>query len=360
MNRTTTCWLFFATLLAGSRVFAEQPPLAAGGQGACISAGLIYQLEERPTPQCHASTIVGTHSGLVAAWFGGAHEKHPDVGIWLSMEEQGKWMRPVQVVNGAEGEDKDYACWNPVLFQPSSGSLMLFYKVGIRPSLWWGALVTSEDGGNSWSRPRRLGTSEDLPESNRNLIGPVKNKPIELEDGTILCPASTENDGWRVHVERTRDRGKTWEVIGPINDASRFNAIQPSILRYKDGRMQILCRSRENTIVQSWSHDLGKTWQPITATTLPNPNAGTDAVTLRDGRQLLVYNPTVKGRNVLAVAVSQDGATWSTVLDLERHAAGEFSYPAVIQTTDGNVHVTYTWKRQSIKHVVLDPKLLRR
>ena len=95
-------------------------------------------------------------------------------------------------------------------------------------------------------------------------------------------------------------------------------------------------------------------------TALPNPNAGTDAVTLRDGRQLLVYNHTTRrgqfpsGRNMLNVAVSTDGAQWTTILTLEKQQ-GEYSYPAVIQAADGHVHITYTYQRQSIKHVVLDP-----
>ena len=351
--------VLFGTAMICSDTYSQNPPIAVSGKGACSSAELIYALDGRATPECHASTIVETPFGLVAAWFGGSHERHPDVGIWVSRQQGDKWSAPVEVVDGSEGEDKEYACWNPVLFQPSTGPLMLFYKVGVSPELWWGALVTSDDGGKTWSEPRRLGTNGALPEANRNLIGPVKNKPIELDDGNILCPASTENNGWRVHFELTRDGGQSWEVIGPIHDASKFNAIQPSILTYHSGRMQILCRSKENVLVQSWSEDKGKTWGPVTATNLPNPSAGTDAVTLRNGRQLLVFNPTVQGRNILAVATSLDGATWKSVLILEKEETGKFSYPAVIQASDGKVHITYTWMRQSIKHVVLDPTLLR-
>jgi predicted neuraminidase len=343
---------------------ADLPDVTKPGRGAVVSGELIYELEGRQTPQCHASTIVETSSGLVAAWFGGTHENNPDVGIWVSRHRGGKWSKPVEVADGSEGEDKEYACWNPVLFQPKTGPLMLFYKVGVSPRLWWGALVTSDDDGKTWAKTRRLGQDKSLPEANRNLLGPVKNKPLQLADGSILCPTSTENDGWRVHFEMTRDLGKTWEVIGPIHNASKFNAIQPSILTYADGRMQVLCRSQQSVVVQSWSEDGGKTWGAVTATDLPNPNAGTDAVTLADGRQLIVYNHTVRrgpfpaGRSMLNVATSKDGKSWKTVVTLEKEMKSEFSYPAVIQSSDGKVQITYTFKRQSVKHVVLDPAAL--
>ena len=96
----------------------------------------------------------------------------------------------------------------------------------------------------------------------------------------------------------------------------------------------------------------------MTLTTLPNPNAGTDAVTLKDGRHLLVYNHTARGRSPLSVAVSRDGVAWQAGLELENDPGSEFSYPAVIQTRDGLVHVTYTWKRQRVKHAIIDPKKL--
>lgn len=334
---------------------AQEAPKVMPGEGVCLSAELIYPLEGRPTPQCHASTIVELPGGeFAAAWFGGANESNPNVGIWFSRWSKGQWSAPVQVATGAEGEDRDYACWNPVLFRPKEGPLLLFYKAGLNPRLWWGALLTSADDGKTWSPSRRLGTSDSLPQENRNLLGPVKNKPVQLANGAILCPSSTENQGWRVHFEITRDLGKTWEVIGPINDGVKFNAIQPSILTHRDGRLQILCRSREKTVVQSWSKDGGKTWSEITPTKLPNPNSGTDALTLSDGRQLIVYNPLEKGRHILAVALSDDGENWKQVLTLEKEERGEFSYPAVIQAADGRAHITYTWMRQSVKHVVLD------
>ena len=341
---------------AGLVTAAELPPLAKPGQGALLSANLIYSLGNRPTPQCHASTIAETPTGLVAAWFAGTHEKHSDVGVRISRLVNDKWTTPVEVADGSEGEDREYPCWNPVLFQPKKGPLMLFYKVGPTPSRWWGMLLTSKDGGKTWGNRHKLGKDDKVG----HLIGPVKNKPIQLADGTILCPSSTEHKGWRVHFEATRDFGKTWKVIGPINDGKEFGAIQPSVLTYADGRMQVMCRSQQKVVTQSESKDGGKTWSKMTASKLPNPNAGTDAVTLKDGRQLIVYNHTVRrlefpsGRNMLNVAISTDGKNWKPVLTLER-APGEYSYPAVIQTRDGKVHITYTWQRISVKHAVLDP-----
>ncbi|MCH2060789.1 MAG: exo-alpha-sialidase [Verrucomicrobiales bacterium] len=351
--------LFLASVIASPAKDHPLPTPVRAGQGACLESNLIYSLEERPTPQCHASTLVETPDGLVAAWFGGTREGHRDVGIWTSRQMEGKWSRPVKVADGSVDEDRQYPCWNPVLFFPESGPLMLFYKVGPSPSKWWGVVRTSKDNARTWSPPRKLGSSKAVG----HLLGPVKNKPIQLEDGSILCPSSSEHDGWRVHFEISRDLGRTWQVIGPINDGRKFGAIQPSVLNYPDGRMQVMCRSRQNVVTQSWSSDKGRTWSPMSASNLPNPNAGTDALSLKDGRQLIIYNHTIRGgnfpsgRNMLNAAISEDGKTWKPVLTLER-AEGEYSYPAVIQTRDLKVHITYTYRRQSVKHVVIDPAKL--
>lgn len=370
MNRRQLFWLGLigslitsgqATVSLADATDKAYPDLASVGTNGYLSGKLIYPLEGRSTPECHASTIVETSDGLVAAWFGGKHEKNPDVGVWISRQVGGEWSQPVEVFDGSEGENQEFACWNPVLFQPNDGPLMLFYKVGPSPRTWWGMLATSDNGGKTWSTPWRLGTNSKLGEPNKNLLGPIKNKPIQLADGSILCPSSSEHQGWRVHFEITKDLGKSWNVIGPINDASEFNAIQPSILTHPNNHLQILCRTKEKVIASSWSDDGGQSWGPLTAISLPNPNSGTDAVTLKDGRHLLVYNHSTRssaknGRQVLNVALSQDGKLWSPILTLENegHRAG-YSYPAVIQASDGKVHVTYTWRRLSIKHVVLDP-----
>lgn len=325
--------------------------LAQSGNPAILRSELIY--EQAPFPECHASTLAETPKGLVAAWFGGTRERHPDVGIWVSSQAGANWTTPVEVATGVQPDGKRLPCWNPVLFQVPGAELLLFYKIGPSPSTWWGMLKRSTDGGKTWS------AAERLPDG---ILGPIKNKPVLLASGVLLCPTSSEDHNWRVHFERTSDWGKTWQKTAPINDGVDDGAIQPSVLFHPNGQLQALCRSQKSGfIVETWSKDDGKTWSPLQKTTLPNPNSGTDAVTLKDGRQVLVYNPTSPNmgksgpRTPLDIAISKDGKTWKTLAVLENEP-GEYSYPAVIQTADGLVHVTYTWKRQRIKHVVLDPK----
>ena len=318
-------------------------------QPGLLGSEFIFAAGTVPFPECHASTIAEVQGQLVAAWFGGTAERNPDVEIWVSRRVDQHWTEPVEVANGKQPEGQRYPCWNPVLFQPREGPLLLFYKVGPSPSRWWGMVKTSVDAGASWSESKRLPAG---------ILGPIKNKPIQLPNGDILCPTSTEDHGWQVHFERTSDLGKTWEATPPINDGREFAAIQPSILTYPNGQLEAIGRTKQGKIFETWSGDGGKTWSQMKATSLPNPNSGIDAVTLRDDRQLLVYNHTKKGRSPLNVAVSSDGRSWSAALVLE-DAPGEYSYPAVIQTKDGLVHTTYTWKRVSIKHVVIDPAKLQ-
>jgi predicted neuraminidase len=300
----------------------------------------------RSTPSVHASTIVETRNGLLAAWFGGTREGSPDVAIWASRETAGGWTHPVRIADGVQDDGSRYPCYNPVLFAVGD-TLFLFYKVGPEPQRWWGMVKTSVDAGETWSAARRL------PDG---LLGPIKNKPVRLPSGRIVSGSSTEsheaNSRWRVHFELSDDNGRTWRVVRPDPSPAELDAIQPSILQHGGGRLQAVGRTRQGHVFETWSSDNGEHWSALARSALPNPNAGTDAVTLHDGRQLIVYNNTTSGRSPLNVALSANGASWSMVLTLEQDA-GEYSYPAVIQTQDGLVHVTYTWRRERIRHVVL-------
>jgi alpha-L-rhamnosidase len=309
-------------------------------------------------PESHAATVAENSDGeIVAAWFGGTKEGNPNVCIWVSRLVHGKWTEAQNVAGGVINDSLRYACWNPVLYQVPDGELQLYYKIGPNVAGWRGKMITSADGGKTWSK------SIDLPEG---FLGPVKNKPVLLKNGTLLCPSGTERGGWKVHFELSKDFGKTWEKTGPV-DSVTFHAIQPTLLTYPDGLLQILCRTQERTIATSWSSDQGKSWLPLTETVLPNNNSAIDAVTLKDGRQLLVYNhvlpadslPRGKGaRTPLNVAISENGKTWYAALVLADSPIGQYSYPSVIQSKDGLVHVVYTWRRKAVKHIVIDPELL--
>lgn len=159
-------------------------------------------------------------------------------------------------------------------------------------------------------------------------------------------------------MEMTCDPGSKWEQSDTLNDKS-LELIQPAILLHENGRIEILCRSRQSQIYTSWSDDTGKSWSEFLPSGLPNPNSGIDAVTLADGRFFLVYNHLTEGRNILNCAISDDGIKWRAAVVLENDVAeAEYSYPAVIQSKDGMIHITYTWNRKLIRHVVIDPFLI--
>ena len=342
-------------LLLSVMAFSTQAQIKKWQSGVLIDE-FIY--DKAPFPSCHSATIVETPTGLVYAFFGGTKERNPDVEIYVSRQVNGKWTAPASAANGIQLEGKRLPTWNPVLYQVAGGDLLLFYKIGPKPSEWWGMLRTSKDGGATWS------DAQKLPEG---YLGPVKNKPVLLSNGNLFCPTSTEGDGWKIHFEVTSDFGKTWRKIGPLDPGKdSLDAIQPSILDHGNGKLQILARSRNRALVEAWSTDNGETWSALSKTDLPNNNSGTDAVTMKNGMHVLVYNHVLppgklaKGaRTPLNVAVSKDGKHWKAALILEDSPISQYSYPAVIQTSDGLLHFAYTWRRTQMKHVVVDPSKLK-
>lgn len=313
-------------------------------QAKLLTTEFIY--EKASFPSCHASTIVETKEGLLAAWFGGTHENHPDVCIYTAACIGGKWSAPAEVADGIQSDTLRYPCWNPVLFRRDNGDIVLYYKVGKDPRTWWGMYKISKDEGKSWSAAYRIPG---------RFYGPIKNKPERLKDGTILYPTSVETrQSWNVYLETSDQDLNNWQQINIDNN--NLNAIQPTILFHKDGKMQLLCRSKEKKIVESWSSDQGKSWSPLQQTSLPNNNSGLDAVTLKNGLHLLICNPIEKGRNKLSLLASRDGKEWETIVVLEDQPSGEFSYPAIIQSKDGSVHLVYTWNREKIRYAHLKIK----
>ncbi len=326
------------------------PGVSTAQASAVLSAEFVAKT--MPTPSVHASTIAEGPGGVMIAWFGGSREGAADVGIWLSRTNNGVLGAPTLVATGAQSGGSQFACYNPVLFRSRDNTLHLFYKVGPQPAKWWGMHQSSRDDGKTWS------AAERLPDG---ILGPVKNKPLMLKDGTLIAGSSTESTDadprWRVHFEISHDNAKTWTIVRPDSNATsqQIDAIQPSVLTGQDGQLLAVGRTRSQRVFVTRSRDNGATWSALSLTDVPNPNAGTDAVTLRDGRQLLVYNNSTTSRTPLVLALSTDGVSWRIVETLES-APGEYSYPAIVQTRDGLVHVTYTWQRTNIRHVLIDPR----
>lgn len=335
--------LLLCALLSGVAVAAE--PL---GSDAIVKQEFIY--EEAPFPKCHASTIVETSEGLVCAWFGGTTEGHRDVAIWLSRQEKDGWTKPEMIVKGTQGDGTRLPCWNPVLVADGR-DVTLYYKVGPSPSKWWGERVTSSTAGDTWEK------SEKLPEG---YLGPVKNKPLRLSNGTLVCGSSTEHDGWRLHFELFDKDGEALHRVEPQDNRAAPQAIQPGLLKLKDDTIVSLCRPRiPGGLVEARSSDGGKSWSAGKRVSLPNPGSGVDSLTLADGRHLLIYNHTIAGRSPLNIAVAgDDKLQWQAAVELE-NTPHEYSYPAIIQTADGLVHCTYTWQRTKVRHVVIDPAKLK-
>ena len=321
----------------------------------------------------HAATLTESSDGaLVAAWFAGTREDAPDVCIWSSRKEPGRaWSEPVVVDDGVRELDAGHAelaTWNPVAFtDPRSGRLYLWFKVsgigrrGYRH--WWGAVRTSEEGGRSWSARQWLPevSVEEHPvlaPYGGRACGPVKNRPIVLPDGDLLCGASTETSrfGWRVHFERYKAGDWTGtqhgvELIGPLEG----KGIQPSFLRLGEDGQDLLALTRDDGCTRSL--DGGRTWSPLERSPVRTAK-GLHAETTRAGVHFLAFNDT-GSRTPLKLARSFDGLRWEVLLPrLEAAGRKSMDYPTLMEAEDGRLHVVHTFGRDFIQHLVLDGEYL--
>lgn len=306
-------------------------------------------------PECHSASIVETKKGdLVATYFGGTKERNPDVCIWISrkLKSKSEWTKPQMVADGVFSPEYREACWNPVIFEMPNGELRIYFKIGVNVAGWKGWMVRSKDGGKTW------GKREQLPDT---IYGPIKNKPI-LNKDRLISPTSDERDGWKLYFEYSDDLGKTWKRTAFVEAGNGIKAIQPSIIVLPDGRLEALCRTRSRHIGVTYSDDNGETWSKLQFIETPNNNSGIDAVNLKDGGYALICNdwpiePTKEkgARTPLSILRSNDGVNWKHWITLEDSPILQYSYPSIIQSQDGHIHVVYTWRRQRVKHVELIP-----
>jgi hypothetical protein len=278
----------------------------------------------------------------------------PDVGIWMSRRGTGGWTPPIEMATGTESDGTRHPCWNPVLFEMAGGALTLFYKVGPSPQRWWGMVKVSRDRGRTWSDARWL------PDG---ILGPIRTNrcgsltdPARAEQHRVTRAPERVARAFRAHSRRRNDVDGDRTAVVCGREPDRRDPAEHSA-----SRSWTTAGRRPHALWPRLRHLVERRRTNVDSADARRPaksRSGIDAVTLRDGRHLIVYNHTERGRSPLNVSLSRDGTTWEAALVLE-HEPGEFSYPAVIQTSDGRVHITYTWKRQRVKHLTIDPARLK-
>ncbi|TAK94256.1 MAG: hypothetical protein EPO07_16940 [Verrucomicrobia bacterium] len=312
-------------------------------------------------PSTHVSSICELPEGrLAAVWYAGTREGARDVAIYFATREPGltnAWSPPRAIVTRETAGHETYRyvkkVGNAVIFAGAGRQLhLIFVTTGFGG---WSCsslnLKTSRDGGKTWTISRRLGLSPFL-----NVSELVKNKPAPLTDGGFAVPVYHEFLG--AFPELLWWRPATGEFSAVKTRAfGGHSAFQPALVTLDETNAVLLCRTTGSVkkLQVSRTADSGKTWSGAQTIDLPNSNSGLDAIRLADGRLLLAFNDTVSGRDNLRLAVSADsGATWQRAATLAEEAGAEFSYPTLLQSNGGFIHVTYTWKRRGITHATFN------
>lgn len=335
-----------------------------------IDKKLIFCQEHTNFAFCHASNLCIIHNGdILCTWFAGSREGNDDVAIWMSRKNSGseEWSEPVKAAH-----DEEAPHWNPVLFERSDHTLLLYYKVGRVIAEWHTSIRTSSDLGYTFSPAREL-----VP-GDRGGIGPVRCKMVRLSDHSVIAGASVEKGIWTAYADRSEDEGLTFTRSNPIRiDVSRKaqmvqsdiplsqqsfegrGVIQPTIWEDGHQKVHMLLRSSEGRIYRSDSEDFGRSWKEAYPTSLPNNNSGIDVVRTQDGLLALCMNPVAENfgrRTPMTLMISSDnGSTWEKEADLddapqENGLPGEYSYPCILER-GRDLFISYTYNRKSIRFI---------
>lgn len=306
----------------------------------------------------HASSItVAANGDLLVSWYGGSYESSDDEALYLARRPRGQrlWETPRMLLRNPRQpvgnaviftmpNGENWIIWGrmeasqPLLAHTGWAETRLLYRV-------------SRDHGRSWSAdaPFPMETTGWLP----------RNVAIRLASGAILVPISDERNNRDLSFFLlTRDNGAHWTRSANIPNA-QSQGEQPAVAQRRDGSLLAFLRTAPS-LLQTESSDDGLTWTPAQPTEFNNPDAAISLCALNNGNLILVWNNNERGRSPLHIARSTDnGKSWSKPLQLESNP-GEYSYPSVIQTEDQHIHVIYTYRRYSIKHVEFDEAWLTR
>lgn len=328
--------------------------LCFGGTGDAIVVSEFIEAAPKE-PEVHGSTITEVSPGVfLAAWFGGSKEADKDTQIWGARRTAQGWGDSFVIEPGVEN-GKPVPVYNPSFYTHKDGRVTLFYFAGEWTGSKKNCMKDSMDGGLTWGAERRVP---------KNLRGPCRAKPLRLSDGSLLYPTTGKGTVYTDWSDEAM-APESWGTSPRVEDPGMMKPIQPTLLQKSDGTVLMFSRTYAREIGVARSTDRGRTWSKLKGVGIYMANSAIDVLKLRDGRCLLVYNKTPKPadpkkwgpRHPLTLALSTDeGETWRDLFDIETDPIREgFSYPTMIQAADGSVHITYTWGRKRIKHVVIDP-----
>lgn len=312
-------------------------------------------------PSAHVATICELPGGrLAAAWYAGTREGARDVAIYFATRTANStngWSRPLPLVTRATAAAETFRfvkkVGNPLLFSGTAGNVYLLY-VSVGFGGWSCSslnLKQSSDGGRTWSPSRRLGLSPFF-----NVSELVKNSPAPLVGGGWVVPIYHELLGKFPELLWLQPTASGLEVVKTRAFGGR-QAFQAALTPLDEQQALLFCRTAgaQRKVQLARTFDGGKHWTAPQSIELPNSDSGLDALRLADGRLLLAFNDSAADRHVLRLAVSRDQAvTWRRAATIAAEAGAEFSYPYLMQSRDGLVHLTYTWKRRGLKHVTFN------
>jgi predicted neuraminidase len=342
---------------AGTAIGTQLPPRPIQDPYGAIEYSSELIFDKIPGfPVHHCSSITEAPNGdLLVTWYSGSYESADDQALFISRRKKGSgtWSKPELLLKSPGNPPGNAIVWTdelkrvwllwgrmdgtqPMMRGTGWSQCRLFYR-------------TSSDNGVTWTK--------DQPFFHDTLGWLPRNLTLKLHDGTLVVPISDELNGHGVDLSfflATKDNGATWTQSGIMRGGE-----QPTFIERSDGTLLAYLRVRPN-IKSAESHDGGKTWSEPTPTQWKNPDAGISMWKLKNGHVILVFNNQDNSRSPLHIGLSTDEArTWGKPLQLESNP-GEYSYPSVMQSSDGTIHIIYTFRRYSIKHIEMNEDWLTR
>ncbi len=349
--------------------FKLSPAPLSGNTTPVYQAGFA---SHQSPPEVHSATAVElVDHRVMAFWYGGTREGHKDVSIYSNIwdPQTGQWGQDREIINRTFTRNSTYLyirkLGNPVVMRGPDQGLWLFY-VSVSVGGWAGSAINlsrSYDEGQTWSPARRLITSPFF-----NLSTLIKGKPIQYQDGTIGLPVYHEMLGKFAELLRINQDG---EVIYKTRLSWGTHSLQPIIFITSEDNALVMMRyhgSGLRRILQTRTQDAGLSWSPVSRSELPNPNAGIIGLNIQwQGQEalLLAFNNSEEERDDLSLALSLDkGQSWQLITTIELNPldppdnSKQFSYPWLLQTSNGQIHLFYTWHKSHIKHIVFNQSWL--